>query len=165
MNQLDQLSGKNRVCEGIVRPEGAVCVQCDRTRILLVDDEETIRKLFRLILGPRLPGCSIDLASNGAEALQRFSDGHHAVLLMDLHMPVMDGQAAFGEIRKLCDLRGWEMPAVVFCTGFAPPDAVIGVVTANSQHGLLLKPVSGDALFHAVQSRLAGENPPVLKEE
>jgi CheY-like chemotaxis protein len=127
---------------------------CNRSRILLVDDEPTIRRLFRLILMSRLPNCQIDQASNGAEAIACFIEGRHAVLLMDLHMPVMDGQLAFGEISKLCNDRGWEMPSVVFCTGFAPPDSVMGAVDADSHHGLLLKPVTGELLVQTVRSRL-----------
>ena len=129
-------------------------LHCDRNSVLLVDDEESIRKLFRVILSSGLPGCNIEMAGNGMEALDAFSKRHHSVLLMDLHMPLMDGQSAFGEIEKLCSTRDWEMPSVVFCTGFAPPDSIIGVVQANAEHGLLLKPVSSDVLISAIRTRL-----------
>jgi CheY-like chemotaxis protein len=75
-------------------------------------------------------------------------------------MPVMDGQFAFGEISKLCADKGWEMPAVVFCTGFAPPDSVMGAVDASDHHGLLLKPVTGEVLVQAVRSRLERKHSP-----
>lgn len=127
---------------------------CNRNRILLVDDEDSIRRLFRVILSSSLPDCSVDLASNGLEAVQSFSKDHHSLLLMDLHMPIMDGQMAFNEIAALCALRDWQMPSVVFCTGFAPPDSVIEVVQSNQDHGLLLKPVSTDILIEAISSRL-----------
>ena len=127
---------------------------CTRNRILLVDDEDSIRRLFRVILSTGLPGCNVDLASNGMEALQSFSQDHHSLVLMDLHMPVMDGQVAFNEITKLCVTRDWEVPSIVFCTGFAPPDSVIDVVQSNRSHGLLLKPVSTDVLIETVRNRL-----------
>jgi CheY-like chemotaxis protein len=127
---------------------------CDRKKVLLVDDEESIRKLFRMIVSQELPGCQVDMAGNGLEALEAFSKGHHAVLLMDLHMPVMDGPSAFGEIERLCSVRDWEMPSVVFCTGFAPPDSVMSVVQANQAHGLLLKPVTSEVLVATIQTRL-----------
>jgi CheY-like chemotaxis protein len=131
------------------RPAG-----CDHGRILLVDDDDAIRALFHLILSTVMPERSFDQARNGREALDCFSRGHHAVLLMDLHMPVMDGQSAFLEIEKLCQSREWELPSVVFCTGFAPPETLTKVVDSSALHSLLLKPVSSEALVSAVRTRL-----------
>jgi two-component system, cell cycle sensor histidine kinase and response regulator CckA len=146
--------------ERVVRAEapapvsGGPLVPRDKKRLLIVDDEKTIQRLFNMILSPALPGIKIDMASNGAEALDKFSSGHHGTVLMDLHMPVMDGHAAFMRIERLCLDKNWEMPPVVFCTGFAPPDTVMTIVRQNSKHCLLSKPVSGEALTDAVKSRL-----------
>ena len=130
-------------------------VPCDRRRILVVDDEQIIQRLFEMVLSWELPGYTIDVASNGAEALNAFSRGHHAVLLMDLHMPVMDGQAAFAELQKQCQASNWEMPSVVFCTGYAPPASLSRMLTGNASHHCLLpKPVSNEALVDAVKRRL-----------
>ena len=74
----------------------------DRKRILLVDDEKSILELFRRLLAFRLPNCRIAVAVNGAEAIEQFHEAHHGVIMMDLRMPVMDGQTAFLEIQKLC---------------------------------------------------------------
>jgi two-component system response regulator ResD len=132
----------------------ATAQQCEANRILLVDDEPSIRRLFRLIISSNIPDCTVDQACNGAEALESFGKDHHSVLLMDLHMPIMDGQSAFQEIMRLCTEKNWETPAVVFCTGYAPPDSVMGFVQENSAHGLLIKPVGMDVLVDAVKSRL-----------
>jgi small basic protein (TIGR04137 family) len=129
-------------------------VPCDRQRILVVDDEQIIQRLFEMILSWELPGRQIDVASNGAEAVRAFTSGHHAVLLMDLHMPVMDGQAAFCEIQRTCEARNWQMPSVVFCTGFAPPASLKDVLSKSSVHCLLSKPVSNETLVEAVKQRL-----------
>jgi CheY-like chemotaxis protein len=106
-------------------------------------------------LSSALPEAKIDLASNGAEALEVFCKHHHAVLVMDLHMPVMDGKVAYFEIEKACKEKGWQMPAVVFCTGFAFPDTVKGIVAGNSAHCLLSKPVGSDVLVETVRKRLS----------
>lgn len=133
---------------------GGPVIPRDKRRLLIVDDERTIQRLFNMILSPALPGIKIDMASNGAEALDKFSSGHHGVVLMDLHMPVMDGHAAFTRIERLCQDRNWEMSPVVFCTGFAPPDTVMTIVNQDSKHCLLSKPVSGQTLIDAVKTRL-----------
>jgi len=129
-------------------------VPCDRSRILLVDDEAGILQLFQVILSSAFRGCKVETAENGADAVAAFDRGHHAVILMDLHMPVMDGQTAFAKIEEVCSMKNWEMPAVIFCTGFAPPDTVAKIVEEDSTHGLILKPVSTETLVRAVASRL-----------
>lgn len=127
---------------------------CDNRSILIVDDEPSIVRLFKVMLSSALPGIHIDTAANGEEALESFQRKHQRVLLMDLHMPIMDGRAAFRKIEELCRAEGWDMPAVVFCTGFAPPESVKAVVAQNPAHGLLSKPVTGRALVDAVKCRL-----------
>ena len=126
----------------------------DLSRLLLVDDEPTILNLFRMLLEMEMPDRSLDLAGNGEEALEAFEVRHHGVVLMDLHMPVMDGLAAFARIQALCRSRRWEMPPVVFCTGFAPPDSIMSIIQADSRHKLLLKPVTCEALVDALRSGL-----------
>ena len=127
---------------------------CDKSSVLIVDAEPSIVRLFKVKLSTAIPEVQIDTAANGEEALHLFSEKHHRVLLMDLHMPVMDGRVAFGKIEQLCESLNWEMPSVVFCTGFAPPESVKTVVAKNPAHCLLSKPVAGRALVDAVKSRL-----------
>ena len=126
-----------------------------KDRVLLVDDEQTILKLFHMIISSALPDCEIETAANGREALDLFGERHHGCIVMDLHMPLMDGQTAFQELLSLSKKRGWEPPAVVFCTGFAPPDMVSRVVSANSLHCLLSKPVRGEVLVEAIKTRIS----------
>ena len=127
----------------------------NKGRVLIVDDERTILHLFEMILSSAFPDVKIDLANNGAEAVKEFGSGHHGVLLMDLHMPIMDGQEAFSRIEGLCKERNWEMPSVVFCTGFDPSETAKNIVADNTAHCLLSKPVSLQILVEAVKSRLA----------
>jgi CheY-like chemotaxis protein len=128
---------------------------CNRNRILIVDDDRSIRRLFEVILSSELPDHHIDSAEDGSQALVAFRRHHHALLLMDLKMPVMDGRAAFVEIEKACREVNWEMPSVVFCTGYAPPDAVRRAVeTSGEIHALIAKPVSTDTLVDVVRRRL-----------
>ena len=127
---------------------------CDRGRLLIVDDEAAILSLFRLIISAELPELRIDLAANGKQAVQEFTQGRHCVLLMDLHMPVMDGQLAFSRIRHVCSSRNWEMPSVVFCTGYAPPRSLVETLRDDDAHCLLSKPVSADTLVQTVRDKL-----------
>ena len=128
----------------------------DGYRILIVDDERSIRDLFLMVISCGLPDCSIDVAVNGAEAVVAFRQARPSVLVMDLKMPVMDGGQAFEEIEKLCKTQSWTMPSVIFCTGFAPPDRIQNLIKDNPIHCLLRKPVSPKQLMEAIRKRLPG---------
>lgn len=136
-------------------PEGATgLTPVSRKSLLIVDDERAIRDVFQRVVAYGLPDCRVDVAVNGAEAVEFFRAVHHAVILMDLAMPVMNGQEAFAEISDICKSEGWEMPAVIFCTGFDPPDGIREVVRQNSRHCVLLKPVDHDTLLEELASRV-----------
>jgi len=123
-------------------------------RVLVVDDEEPIVELFKLMLESAIPNVQVNIARNGREAIDAFKQDRHNVVVMDLHMPVMDGQTAFAALGDLCKERKWEMPGVVFCTGYAPPAGVKQVIAGESLHALLHKPVTTDNLVQAVKERL-----------
>jgi len=128
---------------------------CDHSRVLVVDDEQGIQDSFKLLLLSAFPSLQVDLASNGQEACEAFKTGRHAVLLMDLHMPVMDGYTAFRKIEELSNDSQYEMPSVVFCTGYVPPHPVRDIVEKQGKLKLLRKPVSRDTLVEAVRVRLS----------
>jgi CheY-like chemotaxis protein len=70
-------------------------------RVLLVDDEETVRSLGRRIL--RLAGFDVVTAVDGRDAIEKFivdPEGFSLVIL-DLTMPHFDGEACFRELSKL----------------------------------------------------------------
>jgi two-component system cell cycle response regulator CpdR len=60
-------------------------------KILLVDDEEPIRALFKRAL--ERDGHSVALAADGAEALAQLGAAGFDLMLSDIRMPVMDGIA------------------------------------------------------------------------
>jgi signal transduction histidine kinase len=67
--------------------------------VLVVEDNAVNQRVAQALL-QRL-GASVELAVNGAEAVERCRARYFDVVLMDCHMPVMDGYEATAEIRKL----------------------------------------------------------------
>jgi two-component system, sensor histidine kinase and response regulator len=147
--------GQNETC----RRETTDCAACerphpcDRTRVLVVDDEIEVARLFQRGIRQAIPALTVDLAENGRDALEAFRLARHGVLVMDLCLPVMDGACAFRKIRDLCARKGWEMPAVLFCTVCAPP-GFLRETLRNPANGLLLKPITAGEVAQAVKSRL-----------
>ena len=66
-------------------------------RALVVDDVGVNRTIIIALLEDS--GMTLDEAENGAEAVNMFMKNHYDLLLMDLHMPVMDGFEAAEKIR------------------------------------------------------------------
>jgi CheY-like chemotaxis protein len=67
-------------------------------RILVVEDNKTNQRLIGLVLEKL--GHQYELASDGVEGLELFQASEFDLILMDLHMPRMDGFEATAEIRK-----------------------------------------------------------------
>ena len=67
-------------------------------RILLVEDLEDNRDVITLFL--KQTPYQLDMAENGAVALQKFQAGTYDLVLMDMQMPVMDGLQATAAIRQ-----------------------------------------------------------------
>jgi len=71
-----------------------------RTRHVLVAEDNAVNRLFLAALLDRM-GHSAHFVENGLEALQAVQEHDFDIVLMDVHMPVMDGIAATEAIRKL----------------------------------------------------------------
>jgi signal transduction histidine kinase/CheY-like chemotaxis protein len=133
---------------------GVVPRKTQGRRILIVDDEPMIRKLFSMIIFTEFRDVGIDQAANGREAVDAFKAGRHELIVMDLQMPMGNGREAFLEIGRLCSQNSWPLPKVIFCTGFTPPQSLDAIINDGGAHCLLRKPVKADALLHAVRQRL-----------
>ncbi|MEI8047452.1 MAG: response regulator [Bacteroidota bacterium] len=70
-----------------------------KLNILLAEDDEMIERITTFFL--KRSGHEVDVAKNGNEAVNRFKAKEYDVILMDVHMPVMDGFQATKEIRKI----------------------------------------------------------------
>src|SRR5438874_12917149 len=66
-------------------------------KVLVVDDEPSIRNLLRFTL--EVEGFEVDTASGGKEALQKMSQKQPNVVVLDLTMPDMDGGTVLQRMR------------------------------------------------------------------
>jgi CheY-like chemotaxis protein len=76
-----------------------------KTKVLLVEDDKTISALYVLKL--KLSDYDVKVAENGQEALETLKSFKPAVILLDLLMPIMNGEEFLVKLRadeKLADL-------------------------------------------------------------
>jgi CheY-like chemotaxis protein len=76
-----------------------LCPPHAKKRILIVDDEQSVRDLMGAML--RRIGYETELAESGAEALEKIAKADFDLVLTDLRMPEMAGDQLAVEIKKL----------------------------------------------------------------
>lgn len=67
-------------------------------KILIVEDDEMISRLLRLRL--EMAGHQVDAAANGREGVDKALADYYQLVLMDMHMPIMDGHEATRTLRE-----------------------------------------------------------------
>jgi CheY-like chemotaxis protein len=123
-------------------------------RVLLTDDNPTNRMVVRLFLAPH--GCEISEAGNGQEALDRLANATFDLVLLDVHMPVMDGKETIQHIRA--SSQPWRTVPVIALTA----DAMSGDrenLLAMGMSDYLSKPIDQRALIGRINA-LLGINQP-----
>ena len=115
-------------------------------KILLVDDDETIRSTMRAILEDE--GYSVDSASNGKEAIKKTQEHSYNLALLDIRLPDIEG----GELLKLMKEP---MPRMrkIMVTGFPSLQNAVEAVNKNAD-AYLIKPVDVDKLLATVKEQL-----------
>ncbi|KUG27840.1 hypothetical protein ASZ90_002296 [hydrocarbon metagenome] len=127
-------------------------------RVLVAEDNPANRNIIALYLegSPYLA----DMAADGAEALALFRPGVHALAIMDIDMPVMDGFAATRNLR-LAEAQAKVAPIpVIALTAHELPD-IRRLMAEAGCTDFLVKPVRKSRLFAAMAQALR-EKPPFL---
>ncbi len=86
-------------------------------RVLLAEDNEFNRVLIERVL--KTLNCEVDLAPTGREAVRKFHGGRYDLVLMDCHMPDLDGLEATRQIRAV-EGPGQHVPILAVTAGTVP---------------------------------------------
>ena len=120
-------------------------------KLLVVDDQNIVRKGICALLEQVDDIDVIGEASNGEEAVERAKRLEPDVILMDLMMPKMDGVTAIQEIQAV------QLPArIIALTSFVTEDKVFPAIKAGAM-GYLLKDSEPEDLITAIRKVNRGE--------
>ena len=116
--------------------------------VLVTDDHEDTRLLFRMLLGLR--GYEVIEAADGEQAVQLAESASPDLILMDGTLPLLDGLGATRRIRKL---RNGRKTPIVFICGRAEPTFRAIAFDAGCDE-LLLKPLNFELLGSVLDKHL-----------
>jgi CheY-like chemotaxis protein len=122
------------------------------TRVLVVDDESTIRELLAEALGEA--GFDVETASNGVQALKVMQHWIPEVIVLDLMMPRLDG-SGFTELMRL-NPRYARVPILLLTAAYGAEQAAVQM----GARAWLTKPFELDHLVHEVAALAGGREPP-----
>lgn len=115
----------------------------DKPNILIVDDEEVVRRSYSRVLGGA--HCHTESAVNGEEALRALTLKPFDVVLLDLRMPGQDGITVLRTIKQR-----WPESEVVVITGYPSVETAKEAVRLGACE-YLAKPVDPDVVIHATR--------------
>jgi DNA-binding NarL/FixJ family response regulator len=122
-----------------------------RIRVLLVDDHAMVRRGMRDFLELHADIEVVGEAVDGSDAIERATELHPDIVVMDLMMPVVDGIESTARLKAaLPDVE------VIAITSFVEEDRVVAAIEAGAS-GFLLKDAEADELASAIRAAAVGE--------
>jgi DNA-binding NtrC family response regulator len=110
-----------------------VAKMTDNNRILIVDDDEVVRRSYLRSL--ESISCNVEAAKDGEEALQTMEQKPFDVVLLDMRMPGQDGLSVLRTIKQK-----WPESEVVIITGY-PTVASVKEAVRLGAYDYVSKPV------------------------
>ena len=105
-------------------------------KILMVEDDEFISRMINMRL--TLRNHQVELACNGLQAVEKASDSNFDLILMDMHMPVMDGHQATQTLRE----KGYNGLIVAVTASVMSADSEKAIKSGCNDY--LSKPIGAD---------------------
>ncbi len=118
-------------------------------RLLVADDDANMRTLANIMLPPR--GCEVTVAEDGAVALEAARRGGYDCILIDMHMPVMNGPEVMRAIQKFEAETLARPTPMIALTADVIPEHVRAFMDAGAK-AVIAKPVEWDKLEAVIRA-------------
>jgi hypothetical protein len=118
-------------------------VDFSHLKMLVVDDNKINQMLTKKILSTKK--IATDIVASGAEAIEIVKNNHYDLILMDIHMPEMDGYEATSAIRKF----NKKVPIIAF-TAVSLDDSLPKIINSG-MNDMIIKPFVASQLFALIR--------------
>ena len=118
----------------------------EQSRILIIDDQEIIRKSLKLAL--EREGYLVETAENGREAIRKCKGRLYNLALVDLRLPDMDGIELLTKMRETVPKM-----AKIIITGYPSQENAIEAVNRGAD-GYIVKPYTMEDLLRKIKEHL-----------
>jgi DNA-binding NtrC family response regulator len=118
----------------------------ERARILVVDDDESIRKAISTILEEK--GYEVDTAESGREAIEKTRSGFYNLALIDIRLPDMEGTELLLRMKETTPRM-----VKIIVTGFPSLQNAMDAVNRCAD-AYVIKPVRIDDLLETIRVHL-----------
>ena len=118
----------------------------ENSRILIIDDDESIRRILSSILEEK--GYIVDTARNAKEALKKSKAFYYNLALIDIRLPDIEGTDLLSKLQKASP----EMIKIIL-TGYPSLQNAIKAVNKGAD-GYLIKPADLDDLHQTIERHL-----------
>jgi len=115
-------------------------------KVYIVDDDASVRDALAMLL--EIAGHEVESFANAEAFLAAYRPGYQGCIILDVHMPVMDGPALQEELLN----RGIRMP-IIFLSAFSNIPVTVRTIKAGAID-FLTKPVDGSLFLQRVQDAL-----------
>lgn len=115
-------------------------------KILVVDDDENIRKTIKTILEDE--GYIVDLAATGTEAIEKTQETSYNLALLDIRLPDMEGVELLKRMKEAVPRT-----RKIMVTGYPSMQNAIAALNKNAD-AYLVKPVNVEKLLDTVKEQL-----------
>lgn len=118
----------------------------ETARILVIDDDKSIRKVLTLILEEE--GYTVDSAENGREAIDKSQSKFYDLALIDIRLPDMSGTKLLTTMKETTPKM-----AKIIITGYPSQNNAVEAVNKGAD-AYLLKPFNVDNLLDTIKEHL-----------
>ena len=127
--------------------QGKVEEQVSKKKILVIDDEKDFGRVIQLGL-ERFGFYEVDLTTNGFDGLRQIAEEAYDVIILDILMPIMEGQEVLKRIKAVSDTP------VVILSAYIPPQMEEEIIRQGA-FACVRKPIEQDQLILIIHKALA----------
>ncbi len=127
-----------------------------KVKILIADDEEIIRELLCRVLSRQ--GYEVELAEDGASALEKIRNNNFDMVICDLKMPIMDGMTLIRNVKRIDDDI-----LIMVITGYATVETAKDAIKCGC-YDYITKPFDAEELGLIVKRALEGRRLAIEKQ-